>query len=489
MGNRGAVNPVWRSEYGIGSMKKLRFGLLLLLLILLGGAGAYFVYQHGDSLFRRKIQEASKEQQEKVAEPTFDVVRVERTGELVIAGMAPPGWRVEVETEQGKVGEVTAEFDGAWVLTPDKPLPKGDHSLALKATSPDGKRLVVSPQRVAVSVAENEKPLVALSAEGKPTRILESPSEPETKAPAAASGEGAAASGESREPASEAGDATRQTAALASSAAPAPREAGTVGVGIPLADSGGKSGSSSPAASAPESSGQERIAATTEPKIGLEPAPSVAFSAVDYEDHQETGRLFMSGKAASGSRIAVYIDNRFVGTAMADAGGLWEFSLSDVLGAGEHKLRADQVDLDTGKVQARAEVTFGRPEAVSEQASVSEQAPSPGQEMEAPTSAKTHAAESANPVEAERLARSQDTGAGTELAARHEQMPAAAGRDARSAKRKPRVVIVRRGDTLWHIARRYYGRGFRYSKIYRSNRDQIRNPHWIYPQQKFVIPQ
>ncbi|MDH3580432.1 MAG: LysM peptidoglycan-binding domain-containing protein, partial [Hyphomicrobiales bacterium] len=51
-----------------------------------------------------------------------------------------------------------------------------------------------------------------------------------------------------------------------------------------------------------------------------------------------------------------------------------------------------------------------------------------------------------------------------------------------------RSILVRRGDTLWHIARRRYGRGIRYTAIYRNNRDQIRNPHLIYPGQEFRLP-
>ena len=54
--------------------------------------------------------------------------------------------------------------------------------------------------------------------------------------------------------------------------------------------------------------------------------------------------------------------------------------------------------------------------------------------------------------------------------------------------RQKRSIVVRRGDTLWHIARRRYGRGIRYTAIYRNNRDQIRNPHLIYPGQEFRLP-
>ena len=49
-------------------------------------------------------------------------------------------------------------------------------------------------------------------------------------------------------------------------------------------------------------------------------------------------------------------------------------------------------------------------------------------------------------------------------------------------------VVIRRGDTLWSIADRVYGSGYRYRTIYRANKDQIRNPRWIYPGQVLEIP-
>ena len=49
-------------------------------------------------------------------------------------------------------------------------------------------------------------------------------------------------------------------------------------------------------------------------------------------------------------------------------------------------------------------------------------------------------------------------------------------------------AIIRRGDTLWDIAHRYYGRGIRFDTIYRANRDRIARPSRIYPVQVFEIP-
>lgn len=51
-----------------------------------------------------------------------------------------------------------------------------------------------------------------------------------------------------------------------------------------------------------------------------------------------------------------------------------------------------------------------------------------------------------------------------------------------------RTYTVVRGDCLWNIAKKYYGNGSQYTRIYNANRDKIKNPSLIYPGQVFVIP-
>jgi hypothetical protein len=50
----------------------------------------------------------------------------------------------------------------------------------------------------------------------------------------------------------------------------------------------------------------------------------------------------------------------------------------------------------------------------------------------------------------------------------------------------PHVVVT--GETLWDLARRYYSNPFDWRRIWEANRDQIEDPHWIYPGQQLVIP-
>lgn len=54
--------------------------------------------------------------------------------------------------------------------------------------------------------------------------------------------------------------------------------------------------------------------------------------------------------------------------------------------------------------------------------------------------------------------------------------------------KKNNTHTVKSGDTLWAIAKTYYGNGAQYPKIYNTNKNIIKNPNLIYPGQKLVIP-
>ena len=55
-------------------------------------------------------------------------------------------------------------------------------------------------------------------------------------------------------------------------------------------------------------------------------------------------------------------------------------------------------------------------------------------------------------------------------------------------KKKTKTYTVKSGDCLWNIAKKFYGNGSQYTKIYNANKGKIKNPNLIYPGQKLTIP-
>lgn len=481
--------------------KRRRSGWLILLLLLLFGAAFYITSKGG---FDWQAQYAALKtwfygapQPEEKTErafilPTFDVVRAEPTGELVVAGRAEPGWTVRLESGEAIIGQSQADKNGEWVLQPEQPLPEGDHSLSLRALDADGKQSVIGKQRVAMSIAGKSKPLVALSDEGKPTRILQKP-DADGKADAGRGADKIAAAKpvqllDEKQPGASKDDA-KQSAAK------------------------GENGAK----------GQGGDAAAAKPAQAM-----VTFSAIDYEFGSKGGIIFMNGQAGPNARVMLYVDNVFIGETTAAPNGAWNFSGRRDLARGTHLIRGDQVDAASGKVLARAEVSFeqNEPEEKSIDIAAAEKdgkdtAPAATADVKTGADAgKRATAVAEGPIKPDTAAAArQKTGpapgpspdtkkqardggdavasigreAGEKASPRETaQRSAPAKRTAYRRKRKARgacaAVVVRRGDTLWHIARRCYGDGERYTKIFRSNQGQIRDPDLIYPNQRFVIP-
>ncbi|MFP3944475.1 MAG: LysM peptidoglycan-binding domain-containing protein [Alphaproteobacteria bacterium] len=113
--------------------------------------------------------------------PTFDIVRVDRTGSAVLAGRSQPGAKVRLYANGKEITGASANKRGEWTMVVETPLEAGNQELTLKATLKDGEALA-SEQKVVVAVPAraDEVPLVVLDQPGAASRVLQGPGvEPE----------------------------------------------------------------------------------------------------------------------------------------------------------------------------------------------------------------------------------------------------------------------------------------------------------------------
>ncbi len=111
--------------------------------------------------------------------PSFDIVRVDRSGDAVIAGRAAPGASVTVFANGDPLASETAGGDGAWVIVTETPLEAGTVELSLEMTTTDG-LTVRSEETIVIYVPERpgDKPLILRTTPGGATEVLQDPRDP-----------------------------------------------------------------------------------------------------------------------------------------------------------------------------------------------------------------------------------------------------------------------------------------------------------------------
>lgn len=413
-----------------------------------------------------------------VIAPSFDVVRAEPDGSIVIAGKAAPGAAVEIVAGARALGATTAGKDGDFAIVLDEPLKPGSHELVLRSTGED-KVVATSPETAVVSIPDQKdgQVLALVEKPGEPSKLITVPeaAEPKQAEPAAPK---------------EAAEAKPQEPMTAQAGAP-PR-----GQEKPPSSTLEQPENPEPAASAAQ---PEKPAVPAAQPAEIATEPKVAVDAVEIEGRE----VFVAGAADPGRRVRVYANDILLGEAFASPGGRFLIEAERDLPVGDYIVRADALEPNGDKVLARAAVPFQREpgEAVAAVAPEAPSSPQPAGEpvqgsepkAAAPAVPSIAGAQPAAPTETKSAAQ-QPAGQGKEgendAVAPDQQI--AAGEPATVAPKLQNVdgaVIIRRGDTLWRISRRVYGRGIRYSTIYLANQDQIRDPDRIWPGQVFNVPE
>jgi len=109
--------------------------------------------------------------------PTFDTLRVEKNGSIVVAGSAKPNSKISLLTSDGAIiGEDTALASGDFVIVPDKPLPSGDYALTLRGVDPDGNEFVSEATGIVRVPKQGQNDTIAMvDQEGQASKIFVKP--------------------------------------------------------------------------------------------------------------------------------------------------------------------------------------------------------------------------------------------------------------------------------------------------------------------------
>lgn len=387
--------------------------------------------------------------------PTFDIVRVESNGSIVVAGNAAPNAKVEILNGSAVLGSTVAGPDGAFAIVLDDPLKPGDYTITLRSTA--GNVVTASAQTAVVSIPQNSTGQVLAMVEepGKPSELLTVPA-PQAKSDASPSvGEQAAV----QPPAT--------GTELPAAAAPAPA--------APAADV--------PAASAPAAPAAVEAAPATAAPATPAVEPKIVVEAVEIDGN----KIFVAGVADPGRKVRAYANDILLGDAKTSPDRHFLVEATRDIPVGTYTIHVDALDADGVTVVARAAVPFEREpgEAVAAVAPA-EQKPAGIKPAEPNAPATEGAPATATETPATAPTPATEAPAETAVATPPGETPETV---APKLEHADGAVIIRRHDTLWRISRRVYGQGMRYSTIYLANQDQISNPNRIWPGQVFKVPE
>lgn len=451
--------------------------------------------QPAEAAEAKQGQQPAEAAADKKGIPTFDLVRLEPDGSLIVAGQALPAAKVEVVSGADALGEGTVTPGGDFAVVIDDPLAPGDYTLVLRATNPDG-TVLTSLQSAIVSVPERKagEVLVMVEQPGEASKILTAPQPAEAaSAPAEVAGAEPAPPAPAKQPEASAAPVTAPATTDNDNSSPPPPAAG----GQPAVADAAPAKPAGEGASAAQP--EENAAAPAKPPV----RPTVTIEAVEIEGPI----VFVAGSAEAKRQIRAYANEIMLGQTTVSEGGRFLVEARRDLPVGEYVIRADVLGPDGVTVIARAAVPFQREpgEQIAAVAPPAGQAQAPAAVPEAPANGGNAPADGqpagnaapANPPASGAPGGGAPAGQAAAPSAPATGQPATGGNDvaAMPGTTAPKLqsaagsVIIRRGDTLWRISRRVYGMGVRYSTIYLANQDQIADPDRIWPGQVFAVPQ
>ncbi|MGD1886204.1 MAG: hypothetical protein ACFB01_03600, partial [Cohaesibacteraceae bacterium] len=266
------------------------------------------------------VNEPAATEEPPVEAPVLDIVRVEPTGETVIAGNAGQGTRIGLLYNDRLIADTEADVAGDFVLVPDAPIPAGEGTMEVVVLDEAGEVVAPSEEQVAVVLPEDGSSdgfLVSVLRPEEPVEIIE------REAPA-------------EEPTTEVEVAVQEET-------PAASETEVAAVSEPA-----------------ETVAEEAVTATEAPAVEVsvdDASPIVVIDAIELEGLD----IWIAGAAEPGTVIRLYQDNALLGETLAGDEGryLYEGSLSAATGT--VTIRADALEPGTANVVARAEVPFDMP--------------------------------------------------------------------------------------------------------------------------------
>ncbi len=387
------------------------------------------------------------------AAPRLDVVRVEPDGSTLIAGQTDPGLEVAILLDGIEVA--LAEADGAGAFVSFLTLPPAETPRLISAeirpigaaAIPGEETVIVAPFALvttdAAPVADTEPDTdEALAVADVPDDEEVVPQEPTEDLASLDPGNASTPAF----PTPSVGDETEPQPVAEGTADPATPEAPGALQPTTLATTPDLTAPALPGANTPATTPIAAGPSLAAPSPSQAPAVVIAgpeglritqgpgtpavqtevqLDAISYDAQ---GAVTLAGRGPATADIQVYLNNQPIQLGEVGPNGAWSLQLPDV-DPGTYTLSVAELAED-GTIESRVETPFLRedPERVAEA-----------------------------PVEA--------------------------------AEQGIEVITVQPGFTLWGMAENSFGDGILYVQIFEENRDQIRDPNWIFPGQIFRMPE